>query len=60
MPISIKLGTNYLWVIGILNSKLFKLRARSSSKGEIITKLGWGHLKIFFSRTTEPEELIFT
>jgi hypothetical protein len=22
--------------------------------------MGWGHLKIFFSRTTEPEELIFT
>jgi hypothetical protein len=28
-------------------------------KGEIISKknakMGWGHLKIFFSRTTEPE-----
>jgi hypothetical protein len=23
-------------------------------KGEIIAKMGWGHLKIF-SRTTEPE-----
>jgi hypothetical protein len=23
-------------------------------KGEIITKMGWGHLKIFFSRTTGP------
>jgi hypothetical protein len=23
-------------------------------------KMGWGHLKIFFSRTTELEELIFT
>jgi hypothetical protein len=22
--------------------------------------MGWGHLKIFFSRTTEAEELIFT
>jgi hypothetical protein len=32
------------------------------SKGEIITKnakIGWGHLKTVFSRTTEPEELIF-
>jgi hypothetical protein len=29
-------------------------------RGEIITKMGWGHLKIFFSRTNEPEELIFT
>jgi hypothetical protein len=27
-------------------------------KGEIITKVGWGHLKIFFSQTTEAEELI--
>jgi hypothetical protein len=23
-------------------------------------KMGWGHSKIFFSRTEEPEELIFT
>jgi hypothetical protein len=23
-------------------------------------KMGWGHLKIVFSQTTEPEELIFT
>jgi hypothetical protein len=23
-------------------------------------KMGWGHIKIFFSRTTEPEELICT
>jgi hypothetical protein len=22
--------------------------------------MGWGHLKIFFSRTTGPEEVIFT
>jgi hypothetical protein len=22
--------------------------------------MGWGHLKIFFSRTTESKELIFT
>jgi hypothetical protein len=21
--------------------------------------MGWGHLKIFFSRTTDPEELLF-
>jgi hypothetical protein len=26
-------------------------------KGEIIAKIGWGHLKIFL-RTTEPVELI--
>jgi hypothetical protein len=29
-------------------------------KGEIIAKMGWGHLKLFFSQTPEPEELIFT
>jgi hypothetical protein len=23
-------------------------------------KMGWGHLKIFFSRTIGPEEFIFT
>jgi hypothetical protein len=23
-------------------------------------KMGWGHLKMFFSRTTEPESVIFT
>jgi hypothetical protein len=23
-------------------------------------KMGWGNLKIFFSQTREPEELIFT
>jgi hypothetical protein len=50
-PISIKIGTNHPWVKGILNC---------SNKGpgplqrKIITKMGWGHLKIF-SRTTEPE-----
>jgi hypothetical protein len=46
MPISMKLGINYPWVKRILNDKNGKLR--------------WVHLKIFFSRTTEPEELIFT
>jgi hypothetical protein len=39
---------------------LVKYRARSSSKGEVITKMVWGYLKIFFSITTEPEELIFS
>jgi hypothetical protein len=23
-------------------------------------KMGWGHLKIFFSRTSKPEYIIFT
>jgi hypothetical protein len=29
-------------------------------KWEIITKMGWCHLKNFFSRTAEPEEPRFT
>jgi hypothetical protein len=39
---------------------LFKRRARFFSKGTINAKVGRDHSKIFFSRTTEPEELIFT
>jgi hypothetical protein len=43
--------------LGKGNFKLFKYRAESIIlfKGEIIAKMGLGHLKIFFSRTTEPE-----
>jgi hypothetical protein len=53
--------TWYNLFLGKGNSKLFKLRARSSSKKPLqkIKKMRWGHLKLF-SRTTEPEELIFT
>jgi hypothetical protein len=29
-------------------------------EGEIVTKIGWGLLKIFFSRTNETEKLKFT
>jgi hypothetical protein len=42
---------------------LCKTQPRSSSKGRYNYKngkMGWGHLKIFFFRTTEPEKLIFT
>jgi hypothetical protein len=51
-PISIKLGTNHPLVKGILNC---------SNKGPgplqrgYNHKMGWGHLKTFSSRTTEPE-----
>jgi hypothetical protein len=40
---------------------LFKKRAGFFSKGRYQrnAKIGWDHLKIF-SRTTKPEELIFT
>jgi hypothetical protein len=34
-PISIKLGTNYPWVKGILNCSI---RSRSSSKGRLLQK----------------------
>jgi hypothetical protein len=30
---------------------LFKIKGQVLFKGEIIAKMGWGHLKIFFSRT---------
>jgi hypothetical protein len=50
-PISIKLGINHPWVKGILNCSK---KGQILFKGEIITKMGWGHIKIF-SRTTEPE-----
>jgi hypothetical protein len=47
--------------LGEKNSKFFKRRARLFSKGRYHrnTKIGWDHL-IIFSRSTEPEELIFT
>jgi hypothetical protein len=53
--ISIKVGINHPWVKGILNC---------SNKGPVPlqrgdnhknAKIGWGHLKIFFTRTTELE-----
>jgi hypothetical protein len=46
-PISIKLGTTHPG----------HLQRGDNHKN---AKMDWGHLKIFFPRTTEPEELIFT
>jgi hypothetical protein len=40
--------------------KIVEIKGQVLFNGEIITKMRWCHLKIFFSRTTEPEELIFT
>jgi hypothetical protein len=51
-PISIKLGINHPWVNGILNS--LNKGPGPLQRGDN-RKMGWGHLKIFFSRTTEPE-----
>jgi hypothetical protein len=56
-PASIELGTNHSWVKEILNCSK---NVQVFFKGEIITKMGLGHLKIFFSRTSEPEKLICT
>jgi hypothetical protein len=59
-PISIKLGTNHPYVKGIQNCTN---QGQVLFKGEIITKMqkmGWGHLRIFFSQTINPKELIFT
>jgi hypothetical protein len=54
-PISIKLGIHHPWVKGILNctNKGPGLLQRGDNLKN--AKMGWGHLKIFFSRTTEPE-----
>jgi hypothetical protein len=54
-PISIKLDTNLPWMKGILNclNKGPGLLQRGDNYKN--KKMGWGHLKIFFSRTTEPE-----
>jgi hypothetical protein len=59
IPISIELGTNYLWVKRILNCSNEGPCPLQSGDNYKNAKLGWGHLKTF-SRTTKPEELIFT
>jgi hypothetical protein len=54
-PISIKLGVNHFWVKEILkfsNKWPGPLQRKDDYKN---AKMGWDHLKIFFSRTTEPE-----
>jgi hypothetical protein len=59
-PISIKFGTNHRRVKGIQvcsNKRLCRLQRRDNHKS---AKIGWGHLKIFFSRITGPEKLIYT
>jgi hypothetical protein len=50
-----KLDTNHAWVKRILicsNKGPDPLQRGDNHKN---TKMGWSHLKIFFSRTTEPE-----
>jgi hypothetical protein len=57
LPNSIKLGTNYPCVKGIqvYSNKVPGPFHRGDNHKYV--KTGWGHLKIFFSRTTGP---IFT
>jgi hypothetical protein len=57
MPKLIKFDTYYSWVKGI---QVVQLKGRVLFKGEIIAKMGWGHLKFLFLRTTKPEKLNFT
>jgi hypothetical protein len=54
-PISIKLGISHPWVKGIINFQNKGPCPLQRGDNYKNTKMGWGHLKIFFSRTTEPE-----
>jgi hypothetical protein len=59
-PNSIKIGTRYPWMKGIQfysNKGPGPLQKGNNHKN---VKMGWGNLKIFFSRSTSPEEFIFT
>jgi hypothetical protein len=50
-----QLGINHPWIQGILNYS--NKGSGPLQRGDNLknAKIGWGHLKIFFSRTTEPE-----
>jgi hypothetical protein len=54
-PISIKLNANHPWVKGILNCTDNGPDPLQRGDNHKNTKMGWGRLKVFFSRTTEPE-----
>jgi hypothetical protein len=43
----------------IRGHKNVQIKGQILFKGEIITKLGWGYSKIFFSRNTKTEKLRF-
>jgi hypothetical protein len=51
---SIKLGTNYPWVKGIQISSNKGPGPLQSGDNHKNVKMGWGHLRIFFSITTGP------
>jgi hypothetical protein len=58
-PISIKFGTNHPWVKRIKECSKEGPGSFPRRDNHRNAKIGWDHFKIF-SRTTEPEELIFT
>jgi hypothetical protein len=55
-PISIPLCTKF--ILGWMRFWIVQIKVQFLIKGEIIIKMGWGHLKI--SWTTELEKVIFT
>ena len=55
-----KLGTNQPWVKGIQVCSNEGPGPHQRGDNHENAKIGWCHLKIFFSRTTEPEDLTFT
>jgi hypothetical protein len=55
MPISVKLGTYYSWVKGILNCSNKGPDHVQKGDNHLKAKIRWGHLKIFLSRITEPK-----
>jgi hypothetical protein len=50
--ISIKLGANHPWVKDILNCSNIGPGPLQRGDNFLNVKMGWGHLKMFFSRTT--------
>jgi hypothetical protein len=58
-PVSIKLGANHPWVKRILNCSNKGPGPLETGENHKNAEMGWGHLKIFFSRTTEPDWVIF-
>jgi hypothetical protein len=54
-PISVKLGINHPRVKGTLNCSKKGPGPFKRGDNHRNAKMGLGHLKIFFSRTTEPE-----
>jgi hypothetical protein len=53
--ISMILNTNHAWVKRILNCSNKGSDPLQRGDNYNNAKMGWGHLKIFFSRTTKPE-----